>query len=302
MNLIQLREIIFLLEFVSLTFGQIKYSNGNNRKQVGYNYNSHQTEPYELSQNSNEHNMKPLDRGPVFEFTASKNVTGLVDKTAHLNCRIRNIGNKTVSWIRHKDLHLLTVGEATYTPDQRFSSIHNKQTGDWSLQVKYSQKRDSGIYECQVSTSPPMGFSMMLSIVEPITKILGGPDLYIDAGSTVNLTCIIINLPESPDLIRWTHNNEDINYDSPRGGVSVITEKGETTTSYLLIQRARISDSGKYTCSPSTANPQTVNVHVLNGEHPAAIQEGIRSTHNEFLTVLSVVLTTVSIHWVLEGT
>lgn len=59
---------------------------------------------------------------------------------------------------------------------------------------------------------------------------------------------------------------QEINYDSPRGGVSVITEKGEITTSYLLIQRAKIGDSGKYTCSPSHANPQTVNVHVLNGK------------------------------------
>lgn len=59
---------------------------------------------------------------------------------------------------------------------------------------------------------------------------------------------------------------QEINYDSPRGGVSVITEKGEITTSYLLIQRAKISDSGKYTCTPSHANPQTVNVHVLNGK------------------------------------
>ena len=47
----------------------------------------------------------------------------------------------------------------------------------------------------------------------------------------------------------------------------MITEKGEITTSYLLIQRAKISDSGKYTCSPSHANPQTVNVHVLNGKY-----------------------------------
>lgn len=73
-------------------------NNGNNRKQVDYNYNSHQqNEQYELSQNANEHNMRPLDRGPIFELTASKNVTGLVGKTNHLNCRIRNIGNKTVS-------------------------------------------------------------------------------------------------------------------------------------------------------------------------------------------------------------
>lgn len=60
---------------------------------------------------------------------------------------------------------------------------------------------------------------------------------------------------------------QEINYDSPRGGVSVITEKGEVTTSYLLIQRAKISDSGKYTCQPAHANPNTVHVHVLNGTY-----------------------------------
>jgi hypothetical protein len=54
------------------------------------------------------------------------------------------------------------------------------------------------------------------------------------------------------------------------GGVSVITEKGDITTSYLLIQRARPSDSGKYICLPSNANSETINVHVLNGEFSAA--------------------------------
>ncbi|RZC37138.1 I-set domain containing protein, partial [Asbolus verrucosus] len=58
--------------------------------------------------------------------------------------------------------------------------------------------------------------------------------------------------------------NTEINYDSPRGGVSVITEKGDITFSYLLVQRAKASDSGKYTCNPSNANPKTVIVHVLN--------------------------------------
>ncbi|KAJ9595595.1 hypothetical protein L9F63_013216, partial [Diploptera punctata] len=34
-------------------------------------------------------------RGPYFETSASKNVTALVGKTAYLNCRVRNLGNKT---------------------------------------------------------------------------------------------------------------------------------------------------------------------------------------------------------------
>lgn len=63
---------------------------------------------------------------------------------------------------------------------------------------------------------------------------------------------------------------QEINYDSPRGGVSVITEKGDITTSYLLIQRAKAPDSGKYTCNPSNANPKTVVVHVLNGKSKKA--------------------------------
>lgn len=36
------------------------------------------------------------ERGPYFDASASRNVTCLVGKTAHLNCRIRNLGNKTV--------------------------------------------------------------------------------------------------------------------------------------------------------------------------------------------------------------
>nr|XP_029708995.1 zwei Ig domain protein zig-8-like [Aedes albopictus] len=209
----------------------------------------------------------PLDRGPYFDLSASKNITALVGKTAYLNCRVKNLGNKTVSWVRHRDIHLLTVGRFTYTSDQRFQSVHNPQTDDWSLQIRYPQKRDTGVYECQISTTPPVGHSMHLSVVEPVTVVVGGPDIYINTGSTVNLTCVVRNSPEPPSTIIWTHNNQEINYDSPRGGVSVITEKGETTTSYLLIQRAKGTDSGKYVCSPSNANSYFINVHILNGEY-----------------------------------
>lgn len=56
-----------------------------------------------------------------------------------------------------------------------------------------------------------------------------------------------------------------ISYDSLRGGVSVITEKGDITTSFLLIQNADLADSGRYSCSPSNAEAVEIRVHVLNG-------------------------------------
>lgn len=33
--------------------------------------------------------------GPYFDLAASKNVTALLGKTTYLNCRVKNLGNKT---------------------------------------------------------------------------------------------------------------------------------------------------------------------------------------------------------------
>ena len=57
-----------------------------------------------------------------------------------------------------------------------------------------------------------------------------------------------------------------ISYDSPRGGVSVITEKGDVTASFLVVQHAKPSDSGTYSCAPSLGDQVAVNVHVLRGK------------------------------------
>lgn len=52
-----------------------------------------------------------------------------------------------MSWVRHRDIHLLTVGRYTYTSDQRFEALHSPHTEEWTLRVRYAQRKDSGIYE-----------------------------------------------------------------------------------------------------------------------------------------------------------
>lgn len=42
---------------------------------------------------------------------------------------------------------------------------------------------------------------------EPKTEILGAPDLYINRGSTINLTCVVLLSPEPPAFIFWNHND-----------------------------------------------------------------------------------------------
>ncbi|XP_049821780.1 uncharacterized protein LOC109597310 isoform X3 [Aethina tumida] len=252
--------------------------------------------------------------GPYFDSEISGNVTALVGKSAYLSCKVRNLGNKTVSWIRHRDIHILTVGSYTYTSDQRFQATHHVETDEWTLQIKWAQKRDAGVYECQISSQPVKSYFIRLNVVEafagdepardgdfrtlkhigrtrgsvPTADIIGGQDLYVDKGSTINLTCLIRFSPEPPAYIFWYHQDEVISYDSSRGGVSILTEKGEVTTSFLLIQQASLSDSGKYTCSPSNADIASVRVHVLNGERPAAMQTGSAGLSNSSWTILFV--------------
>lgn len=75
--------------------------------------------------------------------------------------------------MRHRDIHLLTVGRYTYTSDQRFEAIHLPHSEDWTLRIRYPQRKDSGIYECQISTTPPIGHPVHLTVVgKTVGKIL----------------------------------------------------------------------------------------------------------------------------------
>ena len=70
-----------------------------------------------------------------------------------------------ISWIRHHDISLLTVGRYTYTSDQRFSAYHVPMTHFWQLRIRNVSHSDAGQYECQVSTTPPSGMILNLAVV-----------------------------------------------------------------------------------------------------------------------------------------
>ncbi|XP_053655945.2 uncharacterized protein [Cherax quadricarinatus] len=209
---------------------------------------------------------------PVFDQAAPRNVTAMTDNSAYLHCLVHNLGNKSVSWIRQRDLHIMTVGRYTYTTDERFEVINSHGSKDWILKIKYAQVRDSGNYECQVSTKPVRSYVVHLQVYEPQAEIIGAPDIHVDKGSTINLTCIIRHGTETPAYIFWYHNDKVVNFESSRGGISVISDHGNSTSAFLLIQDARESDTGNYTCAPSNTAASSLRVHVLNGETPAAMQ------------------------------
>ncbi|KAH0554060.1 uncharacterized protein LOC123263255 [Cotesia glomerata] len=205
---------------------------------------------------------------------------------ALLPCIIHNLGDGTVSWIRRKAVQqLLTVGLSTYASDGRFQAIHFHHSEDWTLQIKYVQSRDAGIYECQVSTHPPTSIFLFLEVVEASAEIDGPAEKFVRPGSTLQLHCQVKMSTEVPSYLFWFHNFRMINYDVDLG-VNVSTDL-TNRESWLYVPRALDRHSGNYTCKASNAQPTRVYVHIFNGDNPAAMQHSLASTRSTFLATLA---------------
>ncbi|XP_071520588.1 protein sidekick-2-like [Panulirus ornatus] len=213
-------------------------------------------------------------KGPHFAADSPRHVTAAVGTPAHIPCKARNLGSKSVSWIRHRDLHVLTVSSFTFTNDERFSAHRDPATGDWVLVLRRPMPSDSGFYECSISTKPVTAISVKLDVVVPTAELLGDGEVYLDRGSTLNLTCVVHFSPTPPEFILWYHRETLVNYGSRDGReIKVDTvHRGDTTHSSLLVHNATIWDSGRYSCKPSNAQKVSIGVHVLKSETPAAMQ------------------------------
>ncbi|XP_063600693.1 uncharacterized protein LOC134776869 [Penaeus indicus] len=283
---------------------------------------------------------------PYFDMSMSPTQTAYLGKTATLTCVVHAAKNDKsfvnrvrapasawlilltpsrpppqVSWIRGRDLRILTVGGYTYTTDLRFEAFHQPHSTEWTLRIKSVQLRDQGGYECQIATKPIRTYHVFLkvegrchypcdhrqniklncqckfpSLPEPSVEVVGAPDIYVNRASMINLTCVVYHAPYPPEDIIWYHGNQTISYTSPRGGVSVVEERGETTTSILLLQKARATDSGTFICQPENMDAAQVTLHVLDGEHPAAMQtnSSCQSTPALSALVMVAVMTTLA--------
>ncbi|XP_017093891.2 zwei Ig domain protein zig-8 [Drosophila bipectinata] len=232
--------------------------------------------------------ISPSNLLPYFDFDVPRNLTVTVGQTGFLHCRVERLGDKDVSWIRKRDLHILTAGGTTYTSDQRFQVLRPDGSANWTLQIKYPQPRDSGVYECQINTEPKMSLSYTFNVVELKAEIFGPPDLMVKTGSDINLTCKIMQGPHELGNIFWYKGSELLDgkseneIDSSTARIRVEDDWTDGLTSRLKIKRAMPGDTGNYTCVPTVAKTSSVYVHVIIGEHPAAMQHNSSSNSNSF--------------------
>ncbi|KAF2361093.1 Immunoglobulin V-set domain [Trinorchestia longiramus] len=314
--------------FSSLT-NRVRHRRATSNLRRSLNRSSEQTfktdiKKHQESQDSNEENSELIStesssrrerqagKGPYFDPKSPREVKVAIGTTAHVPCMARNIGTKQVSWIRNRDLHVLTVGAFSFTTDERFSAHRDTITKDWVLIIQHTGLEDSGNYECSVPTKPVTSHTVQLKVLVPRTELVGTSEVHLERGSALNLTCLVHDSPAPPEFILWYHKDKLVNYGSSSGSISSGSSSGsissgssagsagaarvrvqtshqrDTSRSSLLVQNATTRDSGRYYCEPSNAPKAIALVHVIPSEDPAAMQT-TNSAHTSVSGVCVVV-------------
>lgn len=132
-----------------------------------------------------------------------------------------------VSWIRRRDSHILTIDWLLFIADDRFRIFLVEPTCTWTLQIKYVQPRDAGIYECQINTSPKMSHLVQLNVV--------GKCIYFYFFSNYFQRCeVYMRKSNTVEVILKIQYHTIIQCAIIRFHLNVTNEMNKTVKSYLL--------------------------------------------------------------------
>jgi len=218
-----------------------------------------------------------------------------------LDCKVYLKQEKTISWLRHTGVtsvgpgvpDLLTVGNTTYTGDERIKSSFS-YPNNWRLEIADVQKKDSGLYICQISTHPPKGLHTIIRVKDAIIEILGEeldssslsasenlpPDKFYNPGSHISLKCIIrrylIKNATVQDItnVSWKKDGVLIDLQTQERISMGVEVSGDLVTSTLLVNHAVLEDAGPYSCTLPVFNNKDfprarATVHVIYGDRLA---------------------------------
>lgn len=192
---------------------------------------------------------------------------------AFFHCTVYNVGNQTVSWMRTGDGYPLFIGNEKYINDERFELVTNSKI-QYTLKIKFVKKSDAGKFECQVSTSPKISQTFSLEVIVPSVEIQGDVEKHVRSGSPVKLKCVIRNCLSTPTYVFWYKAGSRLIEDL--GGRLLVETSvhkgGSSAMSLLTIEAVEPDDGGYYTCRPASGSEATINLHIIRGEKPAAMQ------------------------------
>ncbi|XP_075979499.1 uncharacterized protein LOC142978808 isoform X1 [Anticarsia gemmatalis] len=168
-----------------------------------------------------------------------------------------------VSWVRSRDLQILSHAGVVFTADARVAARSAAAGADTrhSLHIERLRASDAGRYECQVNTEPKMSLFFNLTVVdEPVPAVVvravDDSEVFGAEGGAATLACEARYEPPPRDLplppldVRWLRRDAPINLQSSRGGVSLDTERwAARALSRLTLAELTRDDAGDYVCA-----------------------------------------------------
>ncbi|XP_050715669.1 junctional adhesion molecule B-like isoform X2 [Eriocheir sinensis] len=208
--------------------------------------------------------------------------------SAKLACPLSSdVYGSRVSWIRRRDMQLLSIGDNLFTGDHRIFVSHSRHqhkkdsrhTQVWFLHLKNVTKDDEGEYECQTSTHPPSSYMTFLKVQTAWSELQGTAVRHVAAGSTLRLVCTFRDAQLPLKYVFWYQDSKMINFDKERG-VNFTLERDH---SVLTVSSVSDSHAGNYTCQPANTAPSSVLVLVMveTTEPGAEGSRGQKGAENE---------------------
>ena len=93
-------------------------------------------------------------------------------------------------------------------------------------------------------------------------SILGSPNLYVNAGSFLQLECKISHVVSPPQFVMWEHGGRVV----PGETVNIEGKHEVVTKSVLSIDKVNIEEAGLYSCMPDNISPATININIVKNK------------------------------------
>ncbi|GAB0094268.1 Immunoglobulin-like domain [Sergentomyia squamirostris] len=262
------------------------------------------TEIIAATVSNSEEDTNLVDLGPALG-EVPQNVYTTVGQTAILPCMVHNLqGDRSVSWIRLNDLHVLIINTIKFTSDPRISRQEpSPQKGAFNLVIRDVKRSDEGVYECQVSTEPKLKIRINLTVTEMsdsememadspfyVTQIHGAREEVIKVNSVVTLQCSAQHRANGTEAggVMWLKDGRPIEkHENPRGGVSVYTEwKPHAVVSRLTLIASTLEDTGSYSCSIPGSGTDTVLLLIDDGKAERYTGGAVKRSPMVFLAIM----------------
>ncbi|CAG9795206.1 unnamed protein product [Diatraea saccharalis] len=180
------------------------------------------------------------------------NITVVEGRDATLTCKVENLHNYKVAWLRVDTQTILTIGPHVITKNHRVSVTRGDPRA-WALTLRDARLADGGYYMCQINTEPMITQTHHLQVFD-IVDSNSSSEVMVREGDNVSLHCAASGTPHP--TIGW--RREDLA--NIRVGLKNVTK---WSGAWLNLTEVSREMNGAFLCIATNGVPPSVSKRIL---------------------------------------